>query len=366
MTADTRPKTQQRQHFTKGKQHMATVFKRGGKRNRNGTYYVSWTDHNGKRHTKSARTTDKATAERIARKYESDAALRRDGVIDPTADSIGKESQKTVKSHLADYENKMRVAKRDPQYISETVGYIRRICKSFRSVGDINADAVVRFARQLKDDGRSSRTIEAYLTAVKGFTKWLSENDKLLRDPLTSVKKPDPKADRRLERRILAPVEWQWLAAVTASRPVRYGMTGTERALLYETAIQTGLRAGELRSLTRRRLFLDDNPPYVTCKAGSTKNKKLARQYIRHETALALRNHIATKAPGACVFGLPSEYDMADMVREDLAAARKSWLADAKQDPDEFLRREQDDFLAAVNHDGAPLAQLAEQLTLNQ
>ena len=62
---------------------MASVFKRGGKRAK-GYWYVQWFDHRGKRRIKCARTTDKATAERIARQHEADAALRRDGVIDPT------------------------------------------------------------------------------------------------------------------------------------------------------------------------------------------------------------------------------------------------------------------------------------------
>ena len=66
---------------------MATVFKRGGKKAK-GYWYVQWYDHNGKRRSKCTQTTDKATAERIARKHEADAALRRDGVIDPTLDAI--------------------------------------------------------------------------------------------------------------------------------------------------------------------------------------------------------------------------------------------------------------------------------------
>ncbi len=43
--------------------------------------------------------------------------------------------------------------------------------------------------------------------------------------------------------------------------------------LVYYTAIQTGLRSSELRSLSRGRLFLDNKSPYVTCKARSTKAK---------------------------------------------------------------------------------------------
>ena len=80
---------------------MATVFKRGGKKAK-GYWYASWTNHNGKRATKCTFTTDKATAERIARKHEADAALRRDGVIDPTLDAVSKESQRSIESHLTD------------------------------------------------------------------------------------------------------------------------------------------------------------------------------------------------------------------------------------------------------------------------
>ena len=51
--------------------------------------------------------------------------------------------------------------------------------------------------------------------------------------------------------------EWRWLRAVTQQGPERRGMTGHARQLLYETAIQTGLRSSELRSLSCGHLFPD-------------------------------------------------------------------------------------------------------------
>ena len=128
-------------------------------------------------------------------------------------------------------------------------------------------------------------------------------------------------------------------------------MTGHERMLLYAVAIQSGLRSGECRSLTRGRLFLDDEQPYIVCKARSTKNKKDARQYIQPGLAAELAQHIGTKAPAAPVFNMPDETNVARMFRADLADARRAWLK-ATQDPDERLRREQSDFLQAVNHEG--------------
>ena len=204
---------------------MATVFKRGGKSNRGGSYYIQWYDHTGKRKSKSARTTDKATAERIAAKLEADVALRRDGIIDATMDAISKESQRAIDEHLVDCEAKMKSANRDPQHVQSTISYIRRICdtEGFVSAADINADGVIRYAGRLTDQGRSSRTVQAYLTAIKGFTRWLTQHDKLGRDPLMKVQKPNPVADRRRERRILLPEEWQWVRTTIATRPERFG-----------------------------------------------------------------------------------------------------------------------------------------------
>ena len=45
---------------------MASVFKRGGRDNRNGCWYAAWNDFNGKRRTRCTKTTDKATAMRLA------------------------------------------------------------------------------------------------------------------------------------------------------------------------------------------------------------------------------------------------------------------------------------------------------------
>ena len=145
------------------------------------------------------------------------------------------------------------------------------------------------------------------------------------------------------------------MRATTAASGDRSGLPAAERVLLYAVAIQTGLRSGELRSLTRGRLFLDSDPPFITCKAGSTKNRKEARQYIQRDLADDLRRHVATKAPQAPVFAMPDEHDVAEMLRADLADARRAWLKAAQHDPDEYARREQRDFLSEANHDGERL-----------
>ena len=45
----------------------------------------------------------KAAAQRILTRHVADAALRREGVIDPHLDAIAEESQRSIESHLTDF-----------------------------------------------------------------------------------------------------------------------------------------------------------------------------------------------------------------------------------------------------------------------
>ncbi len=332
---------------------MASVFKRKG----TDRYLAGFHDHTGKHCTRSTRTTDKSAAKRIAAKWENASALRREGVIDPRQEEMLNETQKSVELHLADYQAKLEACGSGKPHVHRTIDIVRSIAEKseFKTAADISADGVNRYGAEMKNNGLSARTIQSYLTAIKSFTRWLVSNGKLPSDPLATVKKPNPKTDRRLERRMLRHDEWHWLREVTHSGEDRFGMSGTERMLLYETAIQTGLRSNELRSLTPGRLYLTAEMQYITCKAVSTKNRKEARQYILSDLANRLRVHIATKAPKAPMFSLPADYEMAEMLRADLDDARKAWLQEARNDPEEFANREQSDFLNAKNHEGESL-----------
>lgn len=149
---------------------------------------------------------------------------------------------------------------------------------------------------------------------------------------------------------MLLPSEWTWLTKGIESIGESFGMTAIERVLLYETAIQTGLRAGELRELTRGKLQLKSEPPYILAKPSTTKNNQTARQYVTVELAARLGKLVSKKTGRAPVFSLPPRYEMADMLRADLAEARRLWLESFK-DPEARTENAESDFLAAENHD---------------
>src|SRR5690349_18248770 len=103
---------------------MATVFKRAKKINPNGYYYIQWYDQNGKRQTKCAKTTDKATAERIANKNEADAALRREGIIDHAAARRDQHLHKPMKEHVADFKKDLIARQNTEKHVKDTIGNI--------------------------------------------------------------------------------------------------------------------------------------------------------------------------------------------------------------------------------------------------
>jgi integrase len=333
---------------------MASVFKRGGKGNRGGYWYVSWFDHRGKRRTRSARTTDKQTAEQIGNKLDDEAAKRREGLIDPQLEAFAREARRPLAELLKEYRAKLVANGRTERYIDDAVGYVERIAdaEDIATAADFTAERVAHYGADLSDKGKSARTVQATLGAAKSFTRWAVTCGKLPRDPLLSVRKPNPETDRRLERRMLLPSEWSHLLTATLNGPERHGMSGAERALLYKLAIATGLRSNELRSLTRTSVVLDATRPYVRVKAVDTKNSKTAQQYIDDELAEALRGHVTAKTPTARVFAMPDRTYLAQMLRDDLDAARQHWLDEVNRDPEERTRREQSDFLAAKNHAG--------------
>ena len=275
-------------------------------------------------------------------------------MVDAELDAITQQSRRPIEDHLTDYEAKLRAADRTDKHVVMTIGNTRVCCEfaNFETAADISADGVNRYALHMRKLGRAARTIQSHINAIKSFTKWLVEHHKLPRDPLQSVRGPNPTRSRARERRMLLPDEWPWLRDATRDGPERQGQSGHERFLLYATAIQTGLRAKELRQLTRGRMFLDDEAPYIACKARTTKNGKTAKQYLETQLAGQLRDYLARRSNGSRVFPMPHQSNTARILRTDLAEARAAWLKEAEDDADELARREASDFLMATNDEG--------------
>ncbi len=336
---------------------MASIYRRRRNGKPTGPYIAAWLDRQRQRQTASTGTTDKAAAKRIANKWEADAALRREAVIDASAELIQIQAVRSIEEHLTDFVARMKSAQRSALHVAHTCRMIRRVAKAstWERAADISADGMNRFASALadrSDRGSSARTIEKHIVALKSFTAWLTRHGKLAANPLATVMAPRPNADRRLVRRMLRPDEWECLKSALTDGSDQFGMLAGDRLALYWLAIETGLRSSELRTLKRGNLHLSDSPPFVTVPAGSTKNRQSAKQYIGDGMANELHRLTAGKLPTVPLFNLPSPNRLAAMIRADLADARAEWLGAARKDADEFAKRSESDFLLAIDHNG--------------
>lgn len=329
---------------------MGTLFKRKERGGKSGYWYAQYKDHTGKRIRFNTGCKDKANAQAILSERESHTSKTREGIINPAIEGMKEQQSRPIGEHVNEMIQSMEAAGRSEVHISKTRSDILRVIEfaEFSKLTDITAEEVNRFAvNEKKERGMSNRTIGRCLTAIKQFTKWCVLNKRFLTDPLATVKKPNPKDDRKLKRRMLLPTEWQWLHSATLNGPDRGGMTGAERCLLYRVAIETGLRAKELRGLTRGKL----HHGYLLVPGSLTKNKKEAKQFISQTLEADLRAFASRKTQAATLFGIRDLNRLSDVIRADLAQAKLDYIAAAKE-ANTKIERSEDRFLATHNEEG--------------
>lgn len=305
---------------------------------------------------KSTRVSDKVVAQRIANRWEEDERLELEGIRDDAEAEMANYRAMPLSKHIDAFFHFRATSGGGEEHRDRTRKHIEEFAAAgnWATVRDIHVDHVTRHASSLKQAGSSSRTIQARLQSIKSFTKWLFDHERIKRNPLATVKKPNPEQDRKHERRMILLDEWPWLASSMISHDVeRNSMTAVERLLLYRTAIQTGLRASELFELNRGSLLLDSEHPYVTCKAAGTKNKKPAQQFIDPNLAADLAEHISRKMPAAPVFGIGGRNELSRMLESDLAVARLAWVQSLEGDAK--IKAASSDFLLRTNHQGEHL-----------
>ena len=297
---------------------MATVFKRNGR----GNWLISWFDHAGKRREKSSRTTDKRTAEQIAAKLEHDVMLRSQGLVDPQQDIYVAAERKPLTEHLDDYRADLLARGNTSKYAGEIHSQARRLVVMVKAdrIGDLTPDKVHAGLKRLRDDhGLSLRTCNKALKAIKQFSRWLYRNKRSRDDGLSILSVFNEATDQRHKRRELSESEIHDLIEAAKHGPVVMGMSGVDRAMVYRVACGSGLRSGELASLTHQSFELDADPPTIKVQAAYSKHRRDDVQPIRDDLADLLRPWLASKPTGCPVFALPGK--TAKMIRHDLKAA---------------------------------------------
>ncbi len=252
---------------------MGSIFKRS----KAGRWYANYFDAAGVRRLRSTGTRDKRAAEQIVAAWETDIAKQKAGLADPNADRIKEQQFRPITDHLSEYIVSLRSSGTSEEHLDR----IDRHCKAIKDharwdlLRDITPESLEKFTTSLKERKLSARTIGSYITSIRGFTAWTLRTHRSVIDALAFVRKPNPKTDRRLNRRMILPSEWPHL--MNAITKPSFGMAPSDRKLLYEFAVQTALRSNEIRSL--KVADVDTQRHIVSVRSSDTKDAEPAQQH---------------------------------------------------------------------------------------
>jgi integrase len=327
---------------------MASVYKRPGQLK----WYAKWKDELGKWQSR-AESTDRAAALRAANHLEAEAMLRRDGVIDSAQDKLTDNAKRPLAEHVAEFFTGMAGKGDKPSTILDTRRNLDMALQGcgFTSIREIEATKMHGFITDLRRRGLGSCRINHLITTAKGFSRWLWRNGRLATDPLAQVDKLNAKADLRHERRALSDEELNWLIATTARSEEAQCMDGPTRALLYQLAVETGLRKSELRSLTPESFDLSGfSKATVTVLAAHAKNGRTDKVPMRDGLAQAVAAYLLAHPHCGRLF---QHLDRASgLIQADLAMAKRTWIEEARGDKKAVAERTASGFLEYKDKSG--------------
>jgi len=287
-------------------------------------------------------------------------SLRRFGLLDatkvaalePLTKHVDGETDAEGRVVLVGFRQALAAKGTTAKQVDLVAGRAKRVIEGcgFTFWSDISASKVMSHLDGLRADkaddkgntipGISAQTFNFYLAAFKQFCRWMVKDGRASESPVAHLDGLNVKTDRRHDRRAMDVEEIRWLLDTTRNGPERYGMAAQERATLYRLAVETGLRAGELASLTRASFALDGDKPTVTVAAAYSKHRREDVLPLRPDTAADLRAFLACKLPDALAFNLPKHRPLSEVLRDDLDDARAAWLKDAPTPQDRKAREE--------------------------
>ena len=263
------------------------------------------------------------------------------GMIDPYASTRKLDTAAAKALWLAD----LREKGRDERYIYQQGRLLDKVFRDCQItvLGQLTTERLDEFLRGLSC---SARTKNTYSQACLGLINFLVGKDKLPANPLEKVTRAV--GEKKRKRRALPPDQLQLLLDAARLRPLHEAMTirrgrrkgeraarikpetqarleraGKHRALIYLTALNTGLRRSELAELLVDDLHLESPTPYWELDETRTKNKQSARIPLRSDLVTALRTWIqeSGKQSGDKVFDIPPYAQISRIFKKDLNKA---------------------------------------------
>ena len=263
---------------------------------------------------------DEVAARSVLAELVRRAELVKSNVLSAAEDAAADYQQRSLLEQLDAYAHQLTIKGVTPGRIKTTRQRLKRIAGDcgFAQLSDLNAAELERWLVDRQNEGMSASARNGYREAWVAFGNWCNRTQRLVRNLFANVPKADQKADPRRQRRAMTEDELVKLLRGARRRPLLDRMTirrgprkgqaaaslsdatradlerlGRERALIYKTLVLTGLRRGELASLTVGDLDLDGTVPYAALNARHEKNRQGSEIPLRDDLADDLRRWLA-------------------------------------------------------------------------
>ncbi len=286
------------------------------------TYTAKYRDASGKVVEVATGCRSKDAAKAILGELMERAEKVRANIISSAENAILDHQEVALRRHIDDYLAHLRAKRSSAGHCGSREYYLDRIADKcgFLKLRDLDRSALERWLASEADNGMSARTHNAYRAAAVGFANWCVLNRRLASNPFFGLCKANENADPRRKRRALTEDELQRLLQAARRRPLEDGSAirrgknagnvraklsaktrarlervGWERALIYKTLVLTGLRKGELASITLGQVCLDENAPYLQLDAADEKNRKGSHIPLRADLAADIREWLSEK-----------------------------------------------------------------------
>lgn len=288
------------------------------------TYIAKYRDGVGVVQTVATGCRDETAARQMLANLERQAERVRRGVITATEAAIGEHLSTPIAEHFAAYIASLEAAGTCKVYRANARRQLDRLAAdcSFRRLADLNREAMERWLAARAREGMGARTRNTYLVSAICFANWCADANvrRIAGNPFDGIIKANERIDPRRQRRAMTEAELVTLLAVAGERPLLDALTvrrgarkgeqcaeirpevrarlewlGRERSLIYKTLVLTGLRKGELASLTVGQLHLDGTVAFASLDAADEKNRQGSEIILRDDLADDLRQWFAAK-----------------------------------------------------------------------
>ena len=292
---------------------------------------------------------DEVAAQGVAGGLQRRAEPVKAGTINTAEDAAADHAKLPLDQHFTAYLAHLQAKGVTDTHHKTAEQRLRRLADECNcaNLAGLSAEPFERWLVLRTDEGMSASARNGYREALIGFGNWCVKTHRLPANPFLRVPRADEKIDPRRQRRAMTEDELRRLLFIARRRPLaehgretvrktdierggkrrdtwlkgpltldnikaaeqrarlkladkpdliaRLDSAGRERELIYNVLVLTGLRMGELASLTVAQVDLDADVPYIVLDAADEKNRQGSELPMRDDLAQDIRAWLGDK-----------------------------------------------------------------------